>query len=515
MANSPPHAKPKCPLWKRRWFWAVLAVTAATVACIGPWPAYRAGFQDTSYAQATWRRLEALPLAPSLGPLQAGAAAVDITPQVGEPLAGYSGRKPKAADGVLSGEKLFAKALSLSNGHRCVTIVGGDILLVLANLRYAILKRVGIPPEDVYFTASHTHSGPGGFAPGWIEEVTLGKYDETILERLAEAFAKAIRRSRAALQPARVLFAQASPKTAPAFNRLVKGAPIDQSLACLNVLGPNDRSIGGLVTFSAHPTCLGKKNRKASGDYPFGVQQAMERRFGGVWLFASGAVGSARIITDRPRGPQRAAQISAIVAGLATDLAESALRAGTGAAAPMSQGADNSFRLLGKPSDQAVLAAAVLDVDLPQTQWRISRGWRLSPVLTALLHDRRSYIHALRINELVLLGMPSDYSGELARRLTPAGRADGGDVASSGLIPVVTSFNGDYIGYLLPHERYAEDHYESRAANFFGPWCGEYFHELSRQLVRRLAPQATGDKGVVGKELLQGNSDSAGVRPIE
>ena len=52
---------------------------------------------------------------------------------------------------------------------------------------------------------------------------------------------------------------------------------------------------------------------------------------------------------------------------------------------------------------------------------------------------------------------------------------------------VGTSFNGDYVGYLLPQRRYSTPHFETRGENLFGPWCGEYFNEISRRVVARLS----------------------------
>ena len=143
---------------------------------------------------------------------------------------------------------------------------------------------------------------------------------------------------------------------------------------------------------------------------------------------------------------------------------------------------------------ELVLAAARVEVNLPPQQYRISENWRFSTVAASWLHDRRSYIHVLRINNMVLLGMPADYSGELAVELEEF--AEG-----SGLFPLITSFNGDYIGYLLPQRRYNTPHFETRWENLFGPWCGEYFNEISRRVITRLSAAAREEADATGEEL--------------
>jgi len=138
-------------------------------------------------------------------------------------------------------------------------------------------------------------------------------------------------------------------------------------------------------------------------------------------------------------------------------------------------------------SDQLTLASAIVEVDLPVQQWRFAQNWRLSPVAASYLHGRKTYIHVLRINECVLLGMPADYSAELERSLQMTHSEAGLPVFDNGLIPMVTSFNGDYIGYLVPRSRYEYNNLETRSENVFGPWCGEYFNDISLRLIERLA----------------------------
>jgi hypothetical protein len=74
---------------------------------------------------------------------------------------------------------------------------------------------------------------------------------------------------------------------------------------------------------------------------------------------------------------------------------------------------------------------------------------------------------------------PGDYSTELAGHLRQ-------ELADEGLFHVSTSFNGDYIGYLLPAEHYDSGHYETRTMGVFGRWCGQYITEVSRRILRRI-----------------------------
>ena len=486
--------------WKRRCLRIVAGLVVALVIVVGPWPACD-GQLAGPWVDSTEARLEQMTLTTTRGPALAGAAAVDITPQTGEPLAGFSGRNPMSCDGLA--DRVWAKAISISNGTQTVTIVGGDILLFLPDLRDAVLRRTGLPREQVYFTSTHTHSGPGGYAPGWLEQkMSIGRFDQACADRLADAFASAIAQSRAEMTPARIVVTRAAPSAPLVVNRIDADTPGNSTLACLSLVGVDGKHIAGLVTFNAHPTCYGRRNRLASGDYPGMVQRELARQYGGVWLFAAGATGSMKSATNQPRGAKRLVEVARKVLSVAEPLVSEAIKATRPApsdqAAPSDNGAsgkvlrsDSSTAYIGPCRSEATLAAAVLTVDLPQTDYRISRRWRLSPIMTSLIHDRVSTLHAVRINEMVLLGMPCDYSGELSAR---AERFEG--VVASGrdeLVPVVTSFNGDYIGYLIPRGRYDVDHYESRGANFFGPWCGEYFHNLSTRLVERL-----GESGVSG-----------------
>ena len=494
--TSPPKPTkpPRRPLWRRRWLRVVLGCVIALVIVAGPWPAYE-GDPDGAYARSTRARLDEMSLGSTVGPALAGLAAREITPPLGRPLGGYSARTPKACDALA--DTLWAKALSLSNGKQTVTIVAGDILLILPDLRDAILTRAGVRREEVYFTATHTHSGPGGFSPRWLEQISLGDYDEDIVETLADAFAEVITRSRSDMKPARIVVACAIPTARLVVNRMDETAPGNSSLACLNILGADGKHMGGLVTFNAHPTCLGHRSRAVSGDYPGMVQREMEQRFGGTWLFAAGAMGSMKPATGQRRGPKRLEEVARNVLAVAQPLAASALSVSDGSGQPVSEDYHtlpdkhlrdiSSLYYVGPSRGEVTLACGVLAVDLPQTQYRISSGWRLSPIITSLIHARQSYLHVVRINAMVLLCIPGDYSGELSARLDWRVGAGGEAPLDNALIPVVTSFNGDYVGYLIPHERYVKDTYESRDANFFGPWSGEYFHDLSLRLIKRLA----------------------------
>jgi hypothetical protein len=122
-------------------------------------------------------------------------------------------------------------------------------------------------------------------------------------------------------------------------------------------------------------------------------------------------------------------------------------------------------------------------VDLPDPHVRLTRGLQLSPVAGSFVHARRTYIHALGLGDLALTAWPGDFSTELSAQLASHWQ-------KRGVFHVSTSFNGDYIGYLLPERHYDSGHYEAQTMGFFGRWCGAYLSEVSRRAHERIMKQA-------------------------
>ncbi|MBE0540051.1 MAG: hypothetical protein IH623_01510 [Verrucomicrobia bacterium] len=57
---------------------------------------------------------------------------------------------------------------------------------------------------------------------------------------------------------------------------------------------------------------------------------------------------------------------------------------------------------------------------------------------------------------------------------------------------VITSFNGDYIGYVICARYYHLDGYEPRVMSFFGPNVPDYFDEMIRAMALALINSSSG-----------------------
>jgi hypothetical protein len=216
-----------------------------------------------------------------------------------------------------------------------------------------------------------------------------------------------------------------------------------------------------LVTFGAHATVSHPVPPRLGGDYPSALVEELKRRTGArSVLFASGAVGDAS--PSRPKAASQFLSSQALGKALAGDLM---------AAIP------------GARFDREVtLGNLRLDVDLPPVRLPFfAAKLRFSPALTWWIADRRTHLHALRLGPAVLLGFPGDYSGHLADSLDRL-------AAGSKLAIVPTSFDGDFRGYLVSRRIFLDRScYETRWMSFYGPWTGDYFNDLARRMVNRLA----------------------------
>ncbi|HEX8051779.1 MAG TPA: neutral/alkaline non-lysosomal ceramidase N-terminal domain-containing protein [Thermoleophilaceae bacterium] len=96
--------------------------------------------------------------------LEAGVGKADITPKLGYYLGGWT-----RADRVAGGQhtRLHARALVLKRGDRKVALVAIDLFMVPGGLVEQIGDRLaarGLSEQNIVISASHTHSGPGGYA---------------------------------------------------------------------------------------------------------------------------------------------------------------------------------------------------------------------------------------------------------------------------------------------------------------------------------------------------------------
>ena len=119
----------------------------------------RAGVIALLAAVAGWA-----PAAASAAGLSAGGGKADITPRTGYYLGGWT-RQDRVAQGQHT--RLWARALVLQRGERKVALVAIDLFMVPGGLVKHVgdaLASRGFSESNLLVSASHTHSGPGGYA---------------------------------------------------------------------------------------------------------------------------------------------------------------------------------------------------------------------------------------------------------------------------------------------------------------------------------------------------------------
>src|SRR5918994_1811587 len=108
--------------------------------------------------------LAVVPASAQAAELRAGVGKADVTPRTGYYLGGWT-----RADRVAKGQhtRLHSRALVLRNGDRKVALVQLDLFMVPAGMVRHIgeaLASRGFSERNILISASHTHSGPGGYA---------------------------------------------------------------------------------------------------------------------------------------------------------------------------------------------------------------------------------------------------------------------------------------------------------------------------------------------------------------
>ena len=426
---------------------------------------------DADYYHKTIARLDSIKSTNAVkinDSMEAGFAKVNITPGLNNaednfsegkftqvPLAGYGGREGKPATGVH--DSVFVKAAALKVGDQTVIFVSADLLIMPPNVADSVTKLLsekGIRREQLFFSATHTHSSIGAWAGGYVGEMFAGKENPGVARWLALQISEVVMSAINDLRPARIGTGN-FPVGAYTNNRLI-GKPgtknNDFSFITLEQIGHKKAIIG---SYSAHATTLSEDNWEISADYPGYWARKIEQTSADYALFFAGSVGS-----QSPAGEGNGFDKSKYIGEALADSLNAHL-------------ADAGLK------NTVTFSSLSLKMHLPEYKVRLTSNINLVPFLSKKLmpFSDNVYVQAVRIGDMIWITTPSDFSGEFALQLKNS-------LSAYGFNANVTSFNGSYVGYLVPGRYFYLDEYEPKVMGWFGPNMGEYTMDVIRQVLR-------------------------------
>ncbi|HXJ55794.1 MAG TPA: neutral/alkaline non-lysosomal ceramidase N-terminal domain-containing protein [Verrucomicrobiae bacterium] len=406
------------------------------------------------------------------GELRAGFGRAKLTPTLGVereawtagrfrsvPLAGYGARKGKPATGVL--QDVWVKAVAFAVSGQTSVIVAAEALIIPRDVAdkaaHRLAEAKGLARELIYFNATHTHSSIGGWGQGYMAEQFAGPFVPGVPDWFAQQLAAAALAALDDLRPASLGHGSFA---APEFvrNRLVGDAGTKDPTFTLMLVKQADGDQAVLGSYAAHGTVFSGSNMQFNGDYPGYWAAALEKAGYKLGMFVGGSVAS-----HGPRARKSGLEGAEQMGGALADLAQKSL----------------PHILL---TNQLVFGIIGVEVPLPELQVRLSDGIRLRPWLArALLPAPSTFVQGLRLQNNLWLSAPCDFSGELTLELKDQAKSRQVEIA-------VTSFNGDYVGYVIPSKYYHRDGYEPRLMSFYGPQLPDYLKDVLGGLVNVLAP---------------------------
>ncbi|MFT4738251.1 MAG: neutral ceramidase [Cyclobacteriaceae bacterium] len=371
------------------------------------------------------------------------------------PLAGYGARNPKEASAI--NDSVAVRSLVISNRHQKVAMVSVELLIVhpeVAKRVYQLLEPKGWRPDELYLGATHSHSSLGAWAPGVVGKLFAGDYDAQMVEWLSNQIAQSVLEAGLLQSKGSYSYGELSLDDLVR-NRLVgKKGITDPSAKVLLFQSVNGKALD--FTFGAHATCLGHKNRLASGDYPaiFSKSLTSQGNFDFV-SFRAGAVASMSYAQNGKSGWDAAQWMG-------EELAQQAML----------------FEQLNlQPISTANIYSYRLPVFLPDPQLKITNNLCLRPWLfNALVGSYPVYAQVHVLNDVLMISLPCDFSGELAVPLYEYARKKGVQL-------IINSFNGGYIGYVPKDQWYDLNKYETRTMAWYGPQSGAYFTEIIERII--------------------------------
>lgn len=398
--------------------------------------------------------------APAQG-LRAAVVKTDITPENSQWLVGYG---PRKSTGIH--DRIYHRVLVLDDGSTTFCLISSDICLVSPaeydRVAARVQQELGIEPQNLWWTVTHTHSAPEVGPPGLPEVFMSERYehewDREYTGLVEDRLVSSIETALASLVPARLGIGWGHSNAN--INRRAIGPDGRASLG-LNPDGPVDRRIGLIrvdhrdsdqplalvANYAIHGTVLGQPHTEISGDAPGIVSAYVEEQIGAPMLFVNGAAGNIAPIYSTYPNP-RAGHLSQFQVLLGDKILEA------------------YGKILSTSSDIS-LSSGGLTVLTPRKE---GLGWpedlhayaSLDPEGNPLI---RLPIRFLRIGgQLAIWNAPLELFCEISNEIRDKSPFD---------YTYYFGYANGWLGYLPTAAAYAEGGYETDVVSAFTPRAGE------------------------------------------
>lgn len=393
--------------------------------------------------------------------LRVGFGTSPLPARVDGAMGGFGSLITRRGEGTLDPPE--ARALVLEQGELRVAIVALDIVIARPNVRDDVLEQVaGLDLDLLALVATHSHSGPGGYIPGFIAaRVTAGEYDPKQPARLARAAAKALERAVTDLAPARL--SSGNSPLALARNRRYADVGAEDELAVLRADFADGREPVVLFAYGAHASLITARNHLYSADWPGAARRALA------------AKGWRAIYVPGPLGDQEPDVDSGFWPSVETEFAVTAEYGRSIAAAVQAEAESQT------PLPDAELSALERWVEPPPVEVRpFCVLWWTKPIVSSSIADflsKRVPIQVVRAGNAELLLLPAEpgaATGEDIRRTIPAQRTR-----------FVVSHVNDWVGYVADPLSYERGGYEA-CFSFYGPGMASWLTRQSSDTVELL-----------------------------
>jgi neutral ceramidase len=442
-------------------FLGILLAILLIIVALSIRPLEDSSYQNNAFYQTMMHRLDSLPMGEkdSINPLRIGWSKVNITPNFPVSTAGYGNRAGKMISIVH--DSLFVRAFVFQKNNVKTVVISCDLLIIPPEITLKLqrdLPSIGWSWQQVFIGATHTHNSMGSWGKRYIGELFAGKYDQNIVDLITKSIVEAIKKAQQNAEPATISYDRVNANEY-VHNRLVENEGTEDPWVRFLTFTKSSGKRAALVTFAAHSTTLSDTVMQLSRDYNGILVDKLEREKGlDEAVYMAGCVGS--MGPEEPKNLNDWQQAAYVAEGVGNKI-EGVLEN------------RKSFNI-------NTLRIETLPLSMREPQWRIAENWCMRHwVWTRLYGDYDTDVKALRLGDVLMVGLPCDFSGELMQPLEDYAAAKGKKL-------IITSFNGGYVGYITKDSHYHLNKYETRVMNWFGPGNGAYFSEIVKRLVDKM-----------------------------